>query len=179
MKLHIHKKAISPLIASVILIVFTMSIAALLTTWVQSITANQKESVDDSQDKINCFRSNMEIDNDFTKVDSLTNPTIFSARLKNTGQEDISIKYYRVWDNTTEPIMWKITDSNVNKTGIAKGNGLKIIINVSGLTYPDEFKKIKIETVCDGVYALIEKPTTGWREDSALTSTNMIAAEIE
>ena len=179
MKLHIHKKAISPLIASVILIVFTMSIAALLTTWVQSITADQKESVDDSQDKINCFRSDMEIDKDFTKVDSDTNPTLFSVRLKNIGQEDISLKYYRVWDNTTEPVMWKITDSNNNKTGIGKSNGLKIIVNVSGMIHPDEFKKIKIETVCDGVYALIEKPATGWRVDSALASTDMIAAEIE
>lgn len=179
MKLHTHKKAISPLIASVILIVFTMSIAALLTTWVQSITADQKESVDDSQDKINCFRSEMKIDNDFTKVNSDSNPTLFSARLKNTGQEDISLRYYRVWDNTTEPVIWKITDSNDNKIKIAKGNGLKIIVNVSGLTHPDEFKKIKIETVCEGVYALIEKPTTGWREDSSLTSTNMIVAEIE
>ena len=181
MKTHTYKnkKAISPLIASVILIVFTMSVAALLTSWVQSITSDQKESVDESQDKIDCFLSNLEIDSDFTKVNSKANPTIFSARLKNTGSNDLAFLSYRVWGNDTEPSIWKIIDGDTNKTGIGKGNALKVILDISGLSSQADFKKIKIETNCEGVYVLIERTETGWREDTALTSDGMISAEKE
>ena len=174
-----NKKAISPLIASVILIVFTMSVAALLTSWVQSITSDQQESVDESQKTIDCFLSNLEIDSDFTKVNSKNNPTIFSTRLKNTGSNDIAFVSYRVWDNNTEPDIWKITDADTNKTGIGKGNALKVILNISDLSSQVDFKKIKIETSCEGVYVLIERTETGWREDVALTSSGMINAVKE
>jgi len=179
MKSYTRKKAISPLIASVILIVFTMSIAALLTTWVQSITVEQKKTADDSQKKIDCFMSNLEVDNDFTKVNSGSNPTIFSTRIRNNGANDISLISYRIWDNNTEPIIWKITDVNANKTGIPKGNGMKIVLNISGLANQNAFNKIKILTECEGVYVLIEQSSPGWRVDPTLSSLGMIDAKME
>ena len=179
MKKFTKKKDISPLIASIRLIVFTMSIAALLTTWVQSITVEQKKTADDSQEKIDCFMSNIEVDNDFTKVNSNSNPIFFSTRLKNNGANDISLTSYRIWDNNTEPTIWKITDVNSNKTGISKGESKKVFLNISGLLNQESFKKIKIETKCEGVYVLIEKPSPGWREDSTITSADIINAEKE
>ncbi|OYT34665.1 MAG: hypothetical protein B6U87_01660 [Candidatus Aenigmarchaeota archaeon ex4484_52] len=172
-----HKKAISPLIASVVLIVFTMTVAALLTTWVKDITEKQKEKAEISQQKINCFSSDMRVDNDFTKINNKTNPTLFSTRIENIGENIIYIDSYRLWDNDIEPDIWKITQEDTSKTAIVKNNAKKITLNISGIN--SSFNKIKIQTQCEGLYVVIEKPVTGWREDTTILSANVIEATKE
>lgn len=161
-------KGVSPLIASVLLIAFTMAIAAVLTAWISSFTTAQREKTAVFEEKIACNYGFIENDIDFTEY-NYTDDTkaFFKTRIKNTGTIDLSIGKYQTWfEDTTVPIVWTI-DNPVNYTSIKKLNDKILTFNVSG----GRLTKIKIiGHVCDGVTATVSEPLGGWNFGSIAES---------
>lgn len=159
-------KGVSPLIASVLLIAFTMAIAAVLTAWISSFTTAQKEKTAVFEEKIQCNYGFIENDNDFTEYNETS--ALFKTRVKNTGTIDISVGKYQVWfKDVPVPTIWSI--SNPTNYSIKKQDARIVTLNVSG----GKFTKIKlIGHSCDGVTATISEPIGGW------TSGNPRAADV-
>lgn len=151
------QKGVSPLIASVLLIAFTMAIAAILTAWISSFTTAQKEKIVVYEGKIDCSAGMIEEDKDFTQYNATDG--LFKVRVRNVGTIDVSIGKYTVWyDDSSVPIMWDI--SNPTNYTIQKQDDRIIILNVSGSTIPSKVKLIGFQ--CEGVWATIIRPASGW-----------------
>ena len=156
-------KGVSPLIASVLLIAFTMAIAAVLTAWISSFTTGQKEKAAKSEAKIDCSYGFLENDQSFTEynaTDYISNG-LLKLRIKNIGTIDVSLGSYQVWyNNVATPTMWAIANPSDQSTSIKQQDAKIMVLNVSG---PDKITKIKvIANVCDGVAATIDEPLGGW-----------------
>ncbi|VVB60080.1 Uncharacterised protein [uncultured archaeon] len=168
-------KGVSPLIASVLLIAFTMAIAAILTAWISSFTTSQKEKTQVFEEKINCNYGFIENDVDFTAYNGTdpVNNGIFKTRVKNTGTIDLSIGKYQVWyNNIAVPTIWTIT--NPTNYSIKKQDARIITLNVSG---PDVITKIKLMGyICDGVTTTVTQPLAGWGALSTYSPSDVIAA---
>ncbi|MEA3230037.1 MAG: archaellin/type IV pilin N-terminal domain-containing protein, partial [archaeon] len=77
-----RKKGISPLIAAVLLIAFTMAIAALLTTWVTQFTESQQKESEKYQEKIECSGSNFIANRDFVRLIDTADSYNLTTRLE-------------------------------------------------------------------------------------------------
>lgn len=151
------KKAISPLIAAVLLIAFTMGIAAILTTWITGFTTNQKEKTQVFEEKIECAYMNLRADSDYARLN--TSNGIFQDYIVNTGSVDIEITKFVIWiDGVAELPM------NLNTTlHIATNEGKTINLDLSNkLTAGKELTQVKFETRCDAAYTTLWKPVSGW-----------------
>ncbi|NOR84769.1 hypothetical protein GQ473_01495 [archaeon] len=158
-----NKKGISPLIAAVLLIAFTMGIAAILTTWITSFTTTQKEKTQVFEEKIECAYMNLRADSDYARLN--TTNYIFQDYIVNTGSVDVEITKFVVWVDDVPIIPVVMT----NITHIAKGTGETININLSNvLKDGGELTQVKFETRCDAAYTTLWKPVSGW---SRLTHT--------
>lgn len=164
-----HHKGVSPLIASVLLIAFTMAIAAILTAWISSFTTSQKEKTAVFEEKIQCNYGFIENDIDFSQYNE--SQGLFKTRIKNTGTTDLSLGKYQVWyDGVATPVLWTI--SNPNNYPIVKQGDRILTVNVTGGT----LSKIKfIVYICDTVTATASKPLGGWAP-AALSSSEAINA---
>lgn len=92
------KKGISPLIAAVLLIAFTMTIAAILATWAQTFGEERLgEASERAETAIECPRINLDIESaNFTDGENLVGNII----LWNRGQEEASDITFVVYDGT-------------------------------------------------------------------------------
>ncbi|MEA3230035.1 MAG: archaellin/type IV pilin N-terminal domain-containing protein [archaeon] len=85
------KKGISPLIAAVLLIVFTVAISTLVVNWLRTYTTDMTDTVDTtSENVLDCAKQNLEITNVYLGVDA-SNPETIKATLKNTGQIEFTL----------------------------------------------------------------------------------------
>lgn len=161
-----NSKGVSPLIASVLLIAFTMAIAAILTAWISSFTTTQKEKAAASEEKIQCNYGFLENDIDFAQYNQ-TNGT-FTIRLKNTGTIDLGPGKYQTWFGSSGvPTIWKL--NNPALFSMAKQTDKLISVNVSNpddLTGSDSGKrltKIKfIAHLCENAFTTVSEPIGGW-----------------
>ncbi|MBU4246076.1 MAG: archaellin/type IV pilin N-terminal domain-containing protein [Nanoarchaeota archaeon] len=161
-------KGVSPLIASVLLIAFTMAIAAVLTAWISGFTTAQREKTAVFEEKIACNYGFIENDIDFTEYNYTDDTTaFFKTRLKNTGTIDLSIGRYQTWfEDSSVPLVWTI-DNPGNNTAIKKLNDKILTFNVSG----GRLIKIKIiGHICDGITATVSEPLGGWNRGPTLES---------
>ena len=86
---HIHKKGISPLIATVLLIGFAVALAAVVMTWGLDFIRQTTENVGKETDKaLQCTKLDFEI----STVDCTTN----KATIANNGEINISAMTFRV-----------------------------------------------------------------------------------
>ena len=151
------KKAISPLIAAVLLIAFTMGIAAILTTWITSFTTTQKEKTQVFEEKIECAYMNLRADSDYARFNTSTG--IFQDYIVNTGSVDVEITKFVIWVDGIPIIPVAMT----NITHIKKGEGKTINLNLSAVVSPsEELTQVKFETRCDAAYTTLWKPVSGW-----------------
>lgn len=159
------KKAVSPVIATVLLIAFTMSIAAILTAWVTDFTSQKQLESKKFEEKISCSGSNLEVNMDFARWD--LNMTTFSIYLRNTGVNDIVLDKYLVWyDNRATPVY-----IDAPEIKMAKDSGSIVVINVSkgtsefgyiNISSAGEPKQVRYVTTCEGVFSQASRPMTGW-----------------
>lgn len=83
--LHNGRKGVSPLIAAVLLIAFTMAVAAILTAWVTTFTQEQTDALGNkSEEQIDCSFGQISI---FSSDD---NVNWVNASVENNGQKDFS-----------------------------------------------------------------------------------------
>ncbi len=167
------KKGVSPLIAAVLLIAFTMAVAAILTAWISTFTSSHVEKSAEFEEKIQCAYADLRADKNFVRYNATSG--MFSVWLENPGTEKVL-----VLSMTVEYLGGKVTrkmalnESHV--VGLLKEQGgsfgpLNITayaantaisgISVSGSDMPE---KVTLLTNCDGVKTSVIKPSTGWVE---------------
>ena len=151
------KKAISPLIAAVLLIAFTMGIAAILTTWITGFTTDQKEKTQVFEEKIECAYMNLRADSDYARWNASN--FIFQDYIVNTGSVDVEITNFVVWINDVAELPAKMNSTVL----IAKNSGEIINLNLSNvMSTGDELTQLKFGTRCDAAYTTLWKPVSGW-----------------
>ncbi|MCK5062702.1 MAG: hypothetical protein KAR23_02130, partial [Candidatus Aenigmarchaeota archaeon] len=79
------KKGLSPLIAAVLLIVFTIGIATIIMSWINTYTKDTtSEASQNTQDLIDCASTNMDIQDVYILA-----PTSVKVIARNTGMKPI------------------------------------------------------------------------------------------
>lgn len=153
------RKAVSPLVASVLLIAFTMAIAAVLTAWLSTFTATTKEQAAVSERQIACGKARLDIDRGYIFYNSTDE--ILKAEIRNSGDYDVKLTNYQTWYRES-PItyVWTLADKNLT---IKLHDFIIRTFNVSGdgLT----LKRIKFTTDCEGVFDSVDQETSfpgGW-----------------
>jgi flagellin-like protein len=130
-------KGISPLVASVLLIAITMSVAGILAFWVSSFTSQTLPKMNRTEE---CRFSNFEIVT--CSIDMSTGNLSFI--LRNIGQYDISdlTVYVFTTDNMVSPMV-KLNSS------LSRGEFKSFILSNSSTNVPAEkFSKLVIATSC-------------------------------
>lgn len=137
---NLQKKGISPLIASVLLIAFTLSIGAFMSTWLQDVAKKQTQATVDNS-KPECQFATLNIQNV-----TYTNST---ARLRidveDTGTKSIAINSIRLIYSDD-----KSTEAVFNKTTINAGDSNALLVyntTTNGSVRPD-IRKLRIVTEC-------------------------------
>ena len=159
------RKAVSPLIAAVLLIAFTMAIAALLTAWVTQFTKQQQDESEQFQEKIQCSGSNFIVNTDFNLWIADGNEGNLSTRLENIGFNPIRINKIQVWyDIQNLPEYLNFTEIIISEDGDIPIE-LELYETESGTkdsTIVGDVEKIQLFSTCDGVWFILERPIGGW-----------------
>lgn len=134
------KKGISPLIASVLLIAFTLSIGAFMSTWLQDVTKKQtKETVDNS--KPECQFASLNIQN----VTFTNSTTKLRIDVENTGTKSVAINSIRLIYSDD-----KNAETNFTRTTINAGDSYTLVMyntTTNGSIRPD-IRKLRLVTDC-------------------------------
>ncbi len=153
------KKAISPLIAAVLLIAFTMAVAGILVSWMTGFTKTETTYVGDKSDnQIVCTYALM----DATKSDvsynfSGTSSTI-NVTVLNSGEE--SLYNFTLIAKTDSNIYTFVPTNQYSKTNPLKPGGATKLLGVNQSTAPsssETLKKLKIRALCKDDYAIIHE----------------------
>lgn len=158
------RKGVSPLIAAVLLIAFTMAIAAILTAWIGSFTTEQEAKTAEQEKIISCLYKNIKEMEDL----SYLNDTHFKTYMISTGQADIDIHRVQViLTNGTQPPKNLSNDITISKEGtwalINLNSGEDAVYPGIGITL-DNLNRVKfIVKDCEDTYALVLKPSDGWQ----------------
>ncbi len=159
------RKAVSPLIAAVLLIAFTMAIAALLTAWVTQFTKQQQDESEQYQEKIQCSGSNFIVNKDFNLLITAGTEGNMSTRLENIGFNPIYIKKIQVWyENKNLPEYLNFTEITIQEDETIPIN-IDLYATESGpktLAVEGDVEKIQLFSTCDGVWFILERPIGGW-----------------
>jgi len=159
------RKGVSPLIAAVLLIAFTMAIAAILTAWIASFTQEQRDKSQEFEKKISCAYSNIEIDDEYTKWDPANK--IFYAFITNTGADPITLTKVSTWVDGNKQIPVALDSKNLNLTSIEKNEYIQIYVNISSgfSAGGSTLTKIEFDTECEkAVFDTTTMPQGGWKE---------------
>ncbi len=151
----ITRKGISPLIAAVLLIAFTMAIAAILTTWISNFTTDQKEKTQVFEEKIDCVYQSIRADPDFARINMSTK--IFQDYVVNTGSVDVELTGFQVWIDDTPIKPYKMNGTLPKESGVDVNLNLSIPLAGGG-----ELTQIKFTTRCEAVSTTVWKPVSGW-----------------
>lgn len=169
------RKGVSPLIAAVLLIAFTMAVAAILTAWISSFTTTQKEKTAEFEEKVQCAYADMRADPNFARYNSTTGT--FSLWVENTGSEKISIKYVLAeypdgritrkmeLTDTDSIILLKREGKTIGPLNLSSYtmDNAKSGITVTGADVPSKISLMALG--CDGVRTSVFKPASGWISD--------------
>ena len=159
-------KGISPLVAAVLLIAFTMAVGALITAWVTNITKGSQEKVEEGQKKIECSYTSIDIRSEFVRINTSYNGNvIWEGYIVNNGLNPITVDRIQLYDTTGKGSrIYKFTTPVNLKKDESKYIDVNITLpyNELGITSPDELDKIRLYTVCEGTTGLVSKPYGGW-----------------
>lgn len=156
-----NRKGVSPLIAAVLLIAFTMAVAAILTAWIAGFTNEQRDRTEVFDKKISCAYSNIEADRDYAKWDATDK--IFYTLISNTGVEAVTVTKVETWVGNTKQIPIFLNDSYSGRI-IDKNAYTELYINLSSAfsSGTGELTKIKFFTECEPVFDTITQPQGSW-----------------
>lgn len=133
-------KGISPLVASVLLIAATMSIAGILAYWASNFTKMQTSQFENQTTLTRCSGGNIEIYS--CNFNRTTN--VFNIILRNTGQIDLTnLVGTAIYPNGTV--------SPQNLTGTLSSSGSSAILSFNIVNISSDLSKIIITTNCPNV----------------------------
>ncbi len=141
-------KGISPLIAAVLLIAFTVAIATLIMGWFSTLTRNTTDTVSNkTTEAVGCSNSQISIEDVYITAGGTLNG---SARViaKNTGFSDLTINSAQMFNTTGGNFS---TGFSV-VTDFTPGAIRTIYLtNVSASVCPTSFSKVIVTTNCGGI----------------------------
>lgn len=150
-----QRKAVSPLIAAVMLIAITVAVAIALTAWVASFTKGKEEQVALSDRELQCSYQRIEADQTLVNYDSTSK--IMKAYVTNLGANPISIETVRVWKRNSATAEVPVPLDETNTIGTSQGRLFYL-----NLTEFGEPERVRFETGCSAVYSTLFRPITGW-----------------
>lgn len=138
------KKGVSPLIAVVLLIAFTLAIGGFVSTWMYDITKSQTTEVV-TRSKPECAFAYLNVISNTSEFDNTTDTLSF--QIENTGTKSVEITDIQViYDNGTQ------VKTNWGARTLAS-NEIMSITNVTengSATINNSIKKVRILTDCPG-----------------------------
>jgi flagellin-like protein len=141
-KIKIGKKAISPMIATVLLIAFTVAVGGILSLWLTSLTSTQTTTTGSAAEKqVLCARSVLSID----EVDYST-----------TDDANVTVTYTYGTESLTNVNIYFVDSArasyNKTQTGtLSPGDTKAYAVSGSGLT-GSTFQEVRIVAMCQATY---------------------------
>lgn len=153
-----RKKGVSPLIATVLLIVFTVAISTIVVSWLRDYTSDTTSSVSDTgQEVIECAKQNLKISNTYITVYTATGISDIKATLRNTGSVNFTISSAYVYNTTGD-----FCDMMPSITLVTVGGVVNLANNTCDiLTATSDFNRVEVTTTC-GIstdFVVDDKPT--------------------
>lgn len=163
------RKGVSPLIAAVLLIAFTMAVAAILTAWITQFTKGKQELAQTASEKTECVYKGISIKSQYSAWDPTTG--VFRAYVVNVGSSPVTLKKVYIEEGGKRSLPGTLNAGNATLNADDEGF---FYINVSNLRDPsnpnalmtinDGPDKVIIETECESVTASVEAPVIGWTQ---------------
>ncbi len=146
-----RRKGVSPLIAAVLLIVFTIGVATIVMSWVNEYTKDTTEKASENTDQMmDCANTNIDIKDVY--INYMGTDTTVKLIAANTGLSDLKVKEAYVMDTNGTRCFMDLTGSDtMDDTVFAKGNSFELINESCGLSFStgcDGFDKAVVATTC-------------------------------
>lgn len=144
------QKGISPLVATVFLVVFVIGISAMILVWIQDYTTGTTIKASESSDIVlDCSSTNVNIDSIFISNNSGTSNTTIRVVVSNVGQSPLKLYEVAAWN-----LSGGICYMNLTKTVINVGESITVSnsgCEIYNSTDCSDFYKIKVSTTCGGI----------------------------
>ncbi|MCK5594241.1 MAG: hypothetical protein KAI18_03295 [Candidatus Aenigmarchaeota archaeon] len=136
------KKGLSPLIATVLLVVFTIGIATIIISWMNTYTKDATLDANaDTQSMLDCTNTNIDID----KVYILSENSV-KVIARNTGHKPLILKEAFIWDvNGTR------CNLNITEETLAESESIELVNDSCLTTFTadcPEFDMATVSTTC-------------------------------
>lgn len=137
-----QKKGLSPLIAAVLLIVFTIGIATIIMSWINAYTKDTTyQASQNTQDVIDCASTNVDIDSVY-----ILSANSVKVIARNSGLKPMLIKEAYMWDTNGTRCILNGTTSLIDKSiSFELINASCSISFTSGCL---EFDKVTVSNTC-------------------------------
>lgn len=137
-------KGVTPLIASVFLIVLVVTLASLVTTWITTVVKETQNTVGErAENSIDCSNAEVTIDNVFVSIGS------GRAIIRNSGfVDDLTIETAQIFNSDGR----SSTADNVPMNDFNKGSVQTLLFNDENINCA-LFYKLVVTTNCGTVYA--------------------------
>lgn len=151
------KKAISPLIATVLLIAFTMAVAAILTSWVTGFTKAQTGYVGEKAEKqIKCTYATFKVQKSDVVYNFSATTTKINVTVFNDGGEDLyNFTFTMITDATTNPKVYTYVPTNQKTESDPLKSAVTYVFNgntTSGPASTETFSKLVVNAICQKDY---------------------------
>lgn len=153
-----NAKAISPLVATVLLVVFAIGISTLILTWTQTYTKSSISTAEAKSEVIfECSSANIDVESVYMAENETSNMTVIDVDVVNTGHSPVTLLQAFVWDkagafcslNITEPLL------NEGETTRVSNSNCSLFVND---TTCSTFDRVKVSTNCGGVFDMVTAP---------------------
>ena len=156
-------KGISPFIASVLLIAFTVAVGTIVSLWINALMRSQASEVGSEADlAVKCKKAGIRILDDTIKC-NFTGTDYLNFSLQNTGYIDMyNFRAYLYINGVT--YSYDVLDANTNQN-FTKDSPLKIgeiktvLVNITDSFSPTTISWLKISTQCPDVNDRVENIT--------------------
>ncbi|RLJ01379.1 MAG: hypothetical protein DRP11_04480 [Candidatus Aenigmatarchaeota archaeon] len=129
------RKGISPLIAAVLLIAFTITVAAVLATWASSFVKTQTQTIEQSAEQTECTKANLRVEEaEWDQANSQLNVLVL-----NIG--DVELSKFKIYIFTSATQFTEETPSNSDDV-LAKGD-------YGSFSVPMSSEPVKIQVISD------------------------------
>ena len=153
------KKAISPLIAAVLLIAFTMAIAGILVSWMTGFTKTETNYVGDKADnQIVCTYAGLDAKKNDVSYNFSGSSSTVNVSVLNSG--DQALYNFTFLVKTNSNIYTFVPTNQYNKTNPFNSGVGTLLLGVNQSSAPsssETIKELKIRALCKDDYAITHK----------------------